>query len=323
VLLLAGHMPTNFTDLASYKSWQSTDLTPGMQYGPLTTSALALFGNNSYFRSVWDLDVLGATNNTSQSVCESFYEQSPFGRFKFEPEHSTVGREFDLYNSRSNCNSANFGTGLSSILPRIVYNFHSLRRINDALSVSMFLSNVEFLNSAILYRQPTAILNVPGEPIALITGKAAAVIAVSILLGSQLLLLLLLTLYIYHTPTWTGTFDAMAMAKIGQALSKDVTLLPLGDTVSPELSEKLTKLSGIIGVIEEGNGDCRDTSGDVEMMALPAADAPPIGTSGNENRPVARPPVRTSMENPVRTTEVQSTTVPRDRDTPSGADSKR
>jgi hypothetical protein len=90
----------------------------------------------------------------------------------------------------------------------------------------------------------------------------------SLLIGLQLLGLLRLTWYIYHVPSWTGTLDAMAMARIGARLGQQGLLLNDGVSGDRERDARaLHKVDGLIGVVHVEDVDGQNDL-DTEMQQL-------------------------------------------------------
>ena len=71
-----------------------------------------------------------------------------------------------------------------------------------------------------------------------------------------------LSYYIYHTPTWSGALDAMAIARIGASLGqKDV--LPLIGPVGKQNYEALNNVDSLVGISKQSS----DFS-DIEMQRV-------------------------------------------------------
>jgi hypothetical protein len=175
------------------------------------------------------------------------------------------------YQSSAYCNKVpgRVSEDIFRLLVDFVLNFYDEGIANRSLGVSMILANIAFLNEAAQYNDPNPIRDVQGAPIEIISASHGGIIAVSVLLGLQLLLLFLLILFIYRTPTWTGTFDSLALARIGAALKNDVDLLPLNEIANIELRQRLLELSGIIGVAELQTQHGGEEADGHELSALP------------------------------------------------------
>ena len=160
--------------------------------------------------------------------------------------------------------------GLISVLKR-----QDMRLLPAILQISAFTTNRALLNhfAPTVNGQPLGAGNFrgrnvytsPGYPVLKPTLSIGVLVAMSLLIGLQLLGLLCLTWYIYHVPSWTGALDAMAMAHIGARLGQQNVLL---DGVSGDRdrdARTLQKVNGLIEVvhIEEE----RDESG-TEMQRL-------------------------------------------------------
>jgi hypothetical protein len=145
-----------------------------------------------------------------------------------------------------------------------VFKQQDLERLSALLQIGTFVTNQALLNHytptvnhAVLgggYFAGRKVYTSPGSPVLKPTMTTGAMIAVSLLIGLQLLGLGGLTWYIYHVPSWTGALDAMAVARIGARLGKQDILL---DGVSGDRerdARALHQVDGLIGVVhvEEG-----------------------------------------------------------------------
>lgn len=94
-------------------------------------------------------------------------------------------------------------------------------------------------------------------------------IAGSVLLGLQTFVLIVLACYIYSTPTWAATLDALAVLRMGSSLSS----LPALGPMEQYQAEELQKEDGLIGVVDNWERD--------ETVILPRI---AIGAPGLINR---------------------------------------
>jgi hypothetical protein len=112
-----------------------------------------------------------------------------------------------------------------------VFKQQDLERLTALLQIGTFVTNQALLN----HYAPTVVgdsdfkgrkvYTSPGKPVLKPTVTTGVMIAMSLLIGLQLLGLGCLTWYIYHVPSWTGALDAMAVAHIGARLGKQDILL--------------------------------------------------------------------------------------------------
>lgn len=87
------------------------------------------------------------------------------------------------------------------------------------------------------------------------TIKPGGVIVVSVLLGLFIVTLFAMTWYASHVPTWTTTFNAFAMMRIGAAIAEHVPLL-------------IGKKEGKISVLDQTPGWIGDSEPDAEIGRL-------------------------------------------------------
>jgi hypothetical protein len=103
------------------------------------------------------------------------------------------------------------------------------------------------------------------KPVMSTNGK----LGMSILLGLQLLSLICLTIYIYSVPTWSASFNAYALLRMGSSLGNLPTLGP----VEEKEIERLKEEDGLVGVIENFEGN--------KMTVFPRLE---LGAPGMANR---------------------------------------
>ena len=129
------------------------------------------------------------------------------------------------------------------------------RGANNWLSMAMHYANQAWLDIASSNyvesgQYPICIWNIPGLEYSKPRVSTAGVVAVSVLLGLQVLGLLFLLGYIYSTPTWTDTLDSLAIARIAHQLpDEDQDLLKKIGLRRARSSE----LKTLRGVVEEAN----------------------------------------------------------------------
>ncbi|KAF9768651.1 hypothetical protein IL306_014018 [Fusarium sp. DS 682] len=109
----------------------------------------------------------------------------------------------------------------------------------QALEKAMFFANEALLTTTASLFQNRPIFYNPGTTVMKPKKDLAAVIAVTALIGLQVMGLCALMWFILCTPTWTATLDADALAQIGGQLKE-----------WGEPRPDLTQINGIVGVDE-------------------------------------------------------------------------
>lgn len=216
--------------------------------GPLMTSAIALFGNQSFFHIA-----ANSSNETfpppAAQICQQ--DRIPFSNLGF-----TIFREF-----QSMCSFISTAprlsilsepdSGLSALLGSWVFGFNDTSAAEEALSAGVYLSNRAMLTQTVAASYPFSARKIslgPGMMVPLPAKTVAGTVVITFLILVQLLGLAYLTYFIYKLPTWSVSLDATAVARIGACLDPG-DLLPLGQ--GAEMDEVwLNKVDGWIGLEE-------------------------------------------------------------------------
>jgi hypothetical protein len=211
--------------------------------GPLMTSVLAMFGNESFFYVANNY-----TNylDTSRQICQA--GNIPFVRLS--DGLSLKGEVSAL------CTQIISGTPDNSSLENFLYNWFILFNFTDvdtdnyakeALEVAMFKANEAWLEET-ASQGPFArnIYTSPGSPVVRPSKTVAGTVIVSVLLSLQITGLLILAWYIYTVPTWTTAFDSIAVAQLAKSIDDDY-IPPIGYP-DGETMEKLKDVDGLVGI---------------------------------------------------------------------------
>ncbi|KAJ4296109.1 hypothetical protein N0V88_004811 [Collariella sp. IMI 366227] len=190
--------------------------------GPLTTSAMALFGNTSFFSAIQ-----AATESNYTEVLKSICS----GMIPFPHSISFFNSSYSLNSSSfigPNCAFVERGRGdvnpdsyLSNLALSFVSTFHSNRTAEAVLETAMFAANQALLTTTASHGwrfYARSIYSSPGYEIHTPIKSTAALAVVSALLLAQVVGVVALAMYSVTSPTWTHTLDALAMAKIGRDL---------------------------------------------------------------------------------------------------------
>jgi hypothetical protein len=195
--------------------------------GPLMTTALAMFGNTSFFYAASMADK-ESSNQTINSICE---------------QASLPLTGLGLQNSQHQwCNRAGLRSyetapSMEGFMASYFEGFRDGNRTENMLEMGMFFANEALLTTAASERDARRIYFNPGTTITKPKRDMAAIICVSVLIGLQTIGLCVLMWYILHAPTWTDTLDADALAQIGGQLKE-----------WGEQRPDPTELSGVVGI---------------------------------------------------------------------------
>ncbi|KAF4336233.1 hypothetical protein FBEOM_9904 [Fusarium beomiforme] len=197
--------------------------------GPLMTVALTMFGNSSFFHAVKVADS-DTYNHTIDNLCES----SAFPLLGLMPYN------YDIEDFCSN--SVKYRDNTPKMQDLIYRYFRSLQEEEataQALEKAMFFANKALLTTTASLFLSRPIFYNPGTTVMKPKKDLGAVIAVTAMIGLQVVGLCALMWFIMRTPTWTATLNADALAHIGAQLKE-----------WGEPRPELTKINGVVGVDE-------------------------------------------------------------------------
>ncbi|KAJ5827341.1 hypothetical protein N7447_004104 [Penicillium robsamsonii] len=216
--------------------------------GPLMTSAIALFGNQSFFEV--------AANSTNKTFPPAIQQICQQGRIPFSNLAIAIFGDFqgDCYAIAADNNRLSWGSPdpqewLAAFLGNWFYSFNNTNDAELALLASMYVSNRAMLTQTVTGSFAFSARQIKfggGMLVPLPQKTLAGTVVVTILIFLQLLGLLALTYYIYQLPTWTHALDAVAVARMS---------IGLNDPVMRELAHggeidqaKLKKIDGLVGL---------------------------------------------------------------------------
>lgn len=244
--------------------------------GPLTMSALALFGNGSWLDTVLKYTAnMSYTDNTNkgtdlwQSTCRGM----PFGRLRSMGINGLMGyRGHDFVSAcrfqedDNLIDRPNSYDDLMLLAHDLVTHFSvskdlGLINAENLWSISMFVANRALLtffspdvdpynflsNGRQIYTSPGVLVQKP-------VLSNAAIIVLSILISLQLLGLACLVRYIRSAPTWSSQLDSMALVRIGATLGERGVLPPIGP-VEKEDYAVLETVQALVGIVESKECD--------------------------------------------------------------------
>ena len=247
--------------------------------GPLTMSALALFGNGSWLDTVFKYTAnMSHTDDTNDStdLWQITCRGMPFGKMQSMDTIGLLG--YQGHDVVSKCrfqeddslmNRQNSYDDLMLLAHDIMTHLTpsknvGLENVEKLLSISMFVANRALLtfyspdvdrssvleNGRLIYSSPGVLIQKP-------VLSRAAIIALSILIGIQILGLGYLTRYIRSAPTWCAQLDSMALVRIGADLGKRQFLPPLGPVDKKDF-EALETIQALVGIVE--SKECDESS---------------------------------------------------------------
>jgi hypothetical protein len=232
------------------------------------TSALALFGNASFF-----FTAANATTANYDEVLRSLCRTRvvPFSMFYNRESEFRSPCQVVYYDGS---NEGYYERMLLVLVSEFLFQFSDTWVAKTMLDVSMFAANEILLtetasSGANVYSR--AIYSSNGYEILKPVKSIPAIAVVSVLLGLQVIAVVLLVVYNSSFPTWTASLDALVMAKMGTEL-KDLGLAPLGVHDKREAT-KLAEAEGVVGLVQT----------DKEVETDPGSKATPVlglGASG-------------------------------------------
>lgn len=221
--------------------------------GPLMTTAIATFGNNTFFEAA-KANLTDSSAVTFRQICQP--GALPFARLKtlqtaqqFASGCDGIEGEWqrDPKDARSD----------TSRLPELMFQF--MNAFNDtswaqeAMYAGTFLANRAMLT---VTDAPSTASNLlrpistsDGTSITVPIVSLAAIVGLSVLVAMQVLLLVSLAMYIYSAPTWTTELNARAIAKL--ACLQEPGAFGSFDQDEPkpwDTQQPLSRVSGVVGI---------------------------------------------------------------------------
>jgi hypothetical protein len=275
--------------------------------GPLMTSALAMFGKDSFFYV--------ASNSTASSYPSATQQICQAGNIPFTRLDKLFGIELynDLFSACSDINNPFYGAYENSLLDPMLYEWFSTfypqnigsgdahTYSKEALEVAMFFANQHWLMETatatkILYSARN-IYTSPGIAMARPVVPLYAKITVSILIALQLFGLGVLAKYIYSVPTWTEKLDSCAIVQ----LTHDVDSGIFSTIKKPDEKalQELKDCNGLVGVAEETNEAYAGSMSDGQNAA-PVVDAIDAASSQSNEEDLHDESVSTKINDDVK-----------------------
>ncbi|RAL00317.1 uncharacterized protein BO80DRAFT_425814 [Aspergillus ibericus CBS 121593] len=220
--------------------------------GPLMTSALALFGNQSFFGAASNASNSSSARSALSDICR--FDAFPFNRLESAGFNMAAAYCDELlWTLEYHDNDFLYQQLLFTVYTWIA-SFNVTETAATALNMATYFANEAVLtntaaqgyahNSREIYFDSGSVIIKP-------KWSLAAVITISILIGLQILGLCLIMVYCHSVPTWTGSFDAFAMLRVGAELqrSQHVRFAGIRDTDKQDLAV-LASIDGLVGVVD-------------------------------------------------------------------------
>jgi hypothetical protein len=246
-------------------------------------AANALFGNASFLQMAYN-------SSAAMSPGEMLGVMCAFGNMLFDQVSKRPGtvdkpNKICYRTRRQPMDDDRADDDISQLLATWTSYFGETYVARDLLEIALFLVNRATLEKTIAgegFLFAREIYSAPGTLFAKPTKSLASTIGISILIGLQTAGLVAAVWYSRKAPTWTATFDSMAMARIGRAM-KDGDLPPFGPATDWD-KLKLRKVNALVGIV-----DSREPEGDEETSAMKPADQTTVHAFDNESTSLTRP----------------------------------
>ncbi|PYH32803.1 uncharacterized protein BO87DRAFT_361993 [Aspergillus neoniger CBS 115656] len=240
--------PSNLPDPFNYEDLYAA--------GPLMTSALALFGNQSFLNAASYAITTNTTRSALFSICQ--FNALPFTRLSLT-SFSTAGDTCeDLLWDIDRSSDDYWYQYLMNTIYIWIASFNDTQSAATALDMATYFANEAVLtstatqdwsyNSRSIYFDSGTVLVKP-------KWSLAGVIVISVLIGLQILCLCLIVFYCHSVPTWTDSLDAFAMLRMGAEVQREkhVRFAGIRDTDKRDW-EDLGRFDGLVGVVLDGSG---------------------------------------------------------------------
>ena len=216
--------------------------------GPLMTSAIAIFGNGSFFHTAFLAD-----NDTFPIAASQICRQNaiPFTRlghpFFNEVQPYCSGQNLD-WSTRDPSRADSY---LIRIMDRWSSQWYWPEGAEEALSMSTFAANKAVLiktGEASRLSEARPIYTSPGIIVPRPVLTLASTIILSVLIFLQLSGIAYTTWYIYRVPSWSHALDAVAMVRLSAGLREAGYKLPPIRDLEEKYLKGLVDIDGLVGV---------------------------------------------------------------------------
>lgn len=226
------------------------------------TASLALFGNNTLLHSARSPTTDTERLQAIQNICA--HGRIPF--YVFRPSHvlidDVLGPHCDRILTGGALGDDFDAVDLSEFIGGFIRMFDPPLAAGQLLEISSFFANEALLSvsAEVSAAYTRSIYTAPGYVLLKPRFSIPALVVISLVVALQVLGLLLLLRFIYSAPAWTGSLDALALARIGAQLQgRGRNLDSLG-------------MSGMVGIGERekivSNGENEMTRRNVKVLGL-------------------------------------------------------
>ena len=210
--------------------------------GPLMTSVLAVFGNNTFFNTVASYSNYSSSN---AALCQQL-------RFPFTGLYddgiinvNNAGSSWWGQDSPEiSCDSTNRDDTFLNALFQWLPNFGVPLKATAALTLANYYSNNALLNLGTGGGGAVPLVYDPGMDMQKFAMPLPAMIVISILLAMQLIGLAILAIYASRHNTWTESLDSFAMLRLGASIAENV---PMISSSKSKEAKTLDEMAGWIG----------------------------------------------------------------------------
>ncbi|KAF2140108.1 uncharacterized protein K452DRAFT_299507 [Aplosporella prunicola CBS 121167] len=210
--------------------------------GPLMTSALAMFGNQSFFHLA--ANHTNATSiRTKTEICK--YYSLPLARLL--PQWHD---DFQHFCGDADSEKQPRGA-LAQLVNGWVFNFNDTDGAEQAFEAGMFFATKALLTQTVDATRAWGAREIQSAPGAMVIKpnvSLAVIIVISIIIFLQICGLAYAVWYIYQVRTWTVTLNGTAMARVGAGMDKS-EMPPMGMLMRKDL-DTLNDVDGLVGVVE-------------------------------------------------------------------------
>ncbi|QMW44316.1 hypothetical protein G4B11_007736 [Aspergillus flavus] len=232
----------------------TNDLEQVSNKGPLLTTALALFGNNSWLETLARSPGLYDRANISRVADDVCVDLAPLGRiFAYHRLTTTQNSDFFMFNDINNC------VRPESLDPNLPTFHNALRAASwlqnfeapggepilaNAFTISAYLAISAWLSDIDPGTRSFMVNYDQGADTQKPSISLAGIIVMSVLVGLNLIGLFVTAIYASWFPRWTDSLNAFSLLRLGSSISDHV---PLKVSVKDDEISVLDELPGWVG----------------------------------------------------------------------------
>ncbi|PYI02326.1 hypothetical protein BO78DRAFT_410745 [Aspergillus sclerotiicarbonarius CBS 121057] len=185
--------------------------------GPLLTATKALFGPSTFFAN--RANSTPTLPNITSSSLDACSEPIPF-TYLSNTNTGDISWRYDTLKPCASDSNSTYFNDLAAWIGQLFANY------DYPQTTSVFTQGAFFANKANLGRASTVqayrriLFKDDGTPVEIFDIRPWAIALLSVIIGLHMVGLMILALYAGYHPTWTETFDAFAMLRIGVQLAE-------------------------------------------------------------------------------------------------------